>query len=81
MNINYRGGGDESVQLGTSVVSLATWIFNTAAQTLRRILDAPDSKVSLFVRVFLLTFTSLSDLDGVVVYANARFTLYGMLHD
>ena len=46
MNFNRRGGGEESVQLGTSVVSLATWIFNTAAQTLRRILDSPDSKVS-----------------------------------
>jgi len=45
--ITARGGGEESVQLGTSVVSLATWIFNTAAQTLRRILDSPDSKIDV----------------------------------
>ena len=50
MNINvpciWRGGSELCIQLGTSLVSLATWLLNTATQTISRLADNRDSKVS-----------------------------------
>ena len=41
-----RGGSELCILLGTSLVSLATWLLNTATQTISRLADNRDSKVS-----------------------------------
>jgi len=45
--ITSRGGEEECLNLGTSVVSIATWIINTVCSTIDRLASVRDSKVDL----------------------------------
>ena len=56
-----RGGSELCILLGTSLVSLATWLLNTATQTISRLADNRDSKVSWIYWPSSSSYRSLID--------------------